>query len=151
MGDIPVSDPQKNKRMAAYLATTEASGGPVLEFKEAFDDPLVSLSQEKRTVEHDVISGATDDDEYVVQVMGEKPTEITITAIITQSQVETARELTSRDIITVHTTEWIGVAAPNSISIDPRREKHNGNWLYDVTYDVTETEEYLDSRYDEEA
>lgn len=121
--------------------------GPI-EFKNKFDDPIVDLVQKYRTAEHEVVTGATGEDEFVVQHLGRSPPEITVNGVITEGQLDSVQEFDEGYPIYLRSNEWTGTAIPKRVTQKPRREKRDGEWLYDITIKLTGKERGVRPSFD---
>lgn len=107
----------------------------LIEFRYA--DPSVNVTTEQRTVEHETI-----DDEIVVQVLGRKPDQITITGTVADYELAFIDDLTTKGVVNIRTERWTGNVIVKSTSTDFKRAKNEeGNWLYDATLNCIEVEE----------
>jgi len=92
-----------------------------------FSDPDVDVLNTRETSEHDIISGVSElgsDGEFVVQARGRRPTEITVTGWIRESQLETADELVAENMVGVRTGRWSGSAVVEDVDVDYSRVYH---------------------------
>lgn len=115
---------------------TSARIGYVLEFRDAFAQPMVDIEMGRQTKTHETL-----DDETVTQVFGEKADRIGIQGVITSRQINDAKNLSDSfwgDVYEVRTEEWSGRATVKNVTITPRKDKWEGYWLYDVTIDLIE-------------
>lgn len=104
-----------------------------LVFHDEFMNPDVDVEHERQTAEHDIISGdrMNQEIEHVVQVMGRRPPDITITGWISEEQLEIADQLVTKDYVEVVTDRWTGVAVPIDVDTPYERtfhEKHGRIW-----------------------
>lgn len=115
--------------------------GP-LTFHDDFRNPIVDVTREANTVEHETIN-----DGYVVQFIGRKPPSITIEGVIYDAQVEAADSLIGQGPIPVKTERWTGIGIPQSVSTPFRREVDpgTGQWTYDITIDMIGVVDYIPS------
>jgi hypothetical protein len=114
----------------------EASVGS-LEFVDEFSDPTVTLSHERETADHKVVTGHTayrdNNVEYVVQALGQRPSEITIEGWVTQDQLDIVDEIVGEQTVDVVTARWTGIAVPKSASTTYPRTYHEiHGWMFEV-------------------
>jgi len=98
-----------------------------LEFVGDFSDPNVDILNTRETSEHDIISGVSDlggNGEFVVQALGRRPVEITVTGWIRENQLDTADELVKSNMVGVRTGRWIGSAVIEDVDVDYSRVYH---------------------------
>jgi hypothetical protein len=114
---------------------TSAKVGDILEFRDEFAQPMVDLEMGKQTKTHETLDGKS-----ITQVYGEKADRIGVQGVITDAQLSAARRLNDarNDVFEVRTEEWSGSAVVNNVTITPRKDKWEGNWLYDITIDLIE-------------
>lgn len=102
-----------------------------------FSDPAISVTTEQRTVEHETI-----DDQIVVQTLGRKADQITISGVVPAYELEEVDNLTTLGVIELRSERWTGDVVVTSTSTDFKRAKtRNGNWLYDATIECLEVDE----------
>lgn len=92
-----------------------------------FSDPNVDILNTRETSEHDIISGVSElggDGEFVVQALGRRPVEITVTGWIRENQLGIADELVAQNMVGVRTGRWIGSAVVEDVDIDYSRVYH---------------------------
>lgn len=107
-----------------------------LHFK--YDDPAVDVTSEKRTVEHETM-----DDTVVVQTLGRRADQITVTGIVADWELIFVDDLSKNDVLSLRTERWSGDVVVTSTDTTYRRELDgSGNWLYDVTIDCLEVDRY---------
>lgn len=108
-----------------------------LTFHTDFADPFVDVDQEMRTADHETIN-----DDFVVQVLGQKPDKVTIEGIVYDKQLADADNLIEAGKVDVRTDRWSGQAVVTNVSTTFRREANSntGRWTYDITIDLTEVE-----------
>jgi len=111
-----------------------------LVFKEAFAQPTVDLQLGKQTTTHETLGK-----ESITQVFGEKADRISLQGVVTADQLPSVRLLNdpSSGPYDVRTEEWSGTATIKSIDITKRRDKYEGEWLYDVAIEMVENEAAL--------
>lgn len=113
-------------------------GNGLVEFKDDFSQPTVTVEFGKLTKTHDTIGKKS-----ITQVFGEKADQIRVEGVITNSQIEDAYKLKEKKDVKVRLEEWSGTAVvQDGLSIIPRREVWNGPdgkyWLYDITIELVE-------------
>jgi hypothetical protein len=108
-----------------------------LKFKEAFAQPTVDLQLGKQTTTHETLG-----EESITQVFGRKADRVSLQGVVTAEQLGSVRALNlpSSGPHSVRTEEWSGTATIKSIDITQRREKYEGEWLYDVAIEMVENE-----------
>lgn len=108
-----------------------------LVFNDEFAQPTVDLALGKQTTTHETLG-----EESVTQVFGRKADRVSLQGVVTADQLGSVRALNlpSSGPHTVRTEEWSGTATIKSIDITQRREKYEGDWLYDVAIEMVENE-----------
>lgn len=114
----------------------EASVGD-LEFVDEFSDPEVTISHERETADHKVVTGHTayrdNDVEYVVQALGQRPSDININGWITADQLDIADELVGEQVVDVVTARWTGTAVPTAVDTTYPRTYHDiHGWMFEA-------------------
>ena len=110
-------------------------------FKEQFSDQNVTVTNERETADHEIVSGHSayrdQNSEYVVQALGRLPTQLTIEGWITAGQLETADQMVSRDAVNVLTARWSGTAVPESVDVEYSRTYHDEHgWIFNTTFEL---------------
>jgi hypothetical protein len=113
-----------------------------LVFRDEFSDPDVNLDHERETADHEVVTGHSAvrdrDIEYVVQALGRRPPQISITGWITEGQLEIADSLVSEEYVALVTGRWIGTAVPRTVSVDYSRVWHDDHgWIFETDIELT--------------
>lgn len=104
----------------------------VLFFK--YDDPAVDVVSESRTTEQETI-----DDSIVVQQLGSRADQITLTAVVSEYETPVIHMLPELGILSLRTNTWSGDVIVNDTNTSYRREYDaDGAWLYDATITCTE-------------
>lgn len=108
-----------------------------LEFEDEFSDPTVEIGHERNTADHEIVTGHSvyrdQGVEFVVQALGRRPPEITITGWVTEDQLEIADGLVSESRVFVNTARWTGIAVPESVDTNYSRVYHDKHgWIFEV-------------------
>lgn len=116
-----------------------------LEFKPEFADPDVTLSHDRDTQSHEIVTGHTaytdEGFDYVVQAMGRNPPTIEVTGWITKEQIEIADKLLADARIQLTTGRWTGIVIPLNVNVDYSRVFHDTHgWIYETTFELIGTD-----------
>lgn len=112
-----------------------------LTFANDFDDPDVNVSHKRNTADHELVTGHTEyrdeDIDYVTQVMGREPPEITVDGWIREDQVTTADNLTGMNRTVLISGRWSGTVVPKDVDVTYTRNDHEEHGaLLEVTIDL---------------
>jgi len=111
----------------------KARVGPLV-FADEYANPEVSVNQNRRTVEHNLVTSGQDDEQYLVQDLGSEPPTISISGIVREAQVDFADVLAGK--VYVRTERWTGTAMVSSATTEPQRAVDGTDWLYSVTIEL---------------
>lgn len=107
-----------------------------------YADPAVNVTTEQRTVEHKTI-----DEDIVVQALGRKPDQITISGKVADYELTIIDDLTKQGVVNFRSERWSGNVIVKSTSTDFIRAKNQeGAWLYDVSIKCIEVEEGVNTK-----
>lgn len=107
----------------------------ILFFK--YDDPDVSVTTEARITEQETI-----DDKIVIQRLGRRADEITISAIVAAYETDIIDDLTKQGVISLRTERWSGDVLVTSTDTSFQRAKDKeGEWLHEATITCLEVNE----------
>lgn len=112
-----------------------------LEFHDEFSDPDVEVHHTRETADHDIVTGhdayRDRDIAFVVQALGRRPSELTITGWVTEGQLSTVDGLVSEDMVEVVTARWTGTAVPHDVDVPYSRVWHDvRGWIFEVTIEL---------------
>jgi len=129
-----------SEHFESKVGEVDAKIGPI-EFHDEFSDPTVDISHERETADHEIVSGHTvyreRGTEFVVQALGRRPPEISITGWLTEEQLDEADKLVTADVVNVRTARYVGTAVPRSVDIPYSRVWHDThNWIFEVDFEL---------------
>lgn len=103
-----------------------------------YDDPAVDVTSEQRTVEQETI-----DDTIVIQTLGKTADQITINAVVADSETYIIDLLPELGTLSLRTARWKGDVVVTSTSTNFKRAKDaDGAWLYDATIECLEVDRF---------
>ena len=113
-----------------------------LAFIDEFEDPDVRVNHTRDTVDHEIVSGhdvyRDEGIDYVVQVMGKNPANISIKGWIRESQTETAEALPELDRTPLISGRWSGIVTPLDVNIDYSRDRQpiDSGSVFEITIEL---------------
>lgn len=136
---VDEDDFEDELEVESKIGKVTAEIGPIT-FKDEFSDPNVSVTHERETANHKIVSGHSAyqdrNSEYVVQAMGRRPTQLTIEGWLTEPQIRVADDLVSTDAVNIITARWTGTGVITSVDVPYSRTFHNRyGWIFNTTID----------------
>ena len=122
------------------IGDVDASIGDI-ELKPEFSDPSVDVTHEREVADHEIVTGHSvyhdQGSEFVVQALGRKPPNISVTAWLTEDQLEKADTMISDPIIPLVTARFVGTAVPREVDIPYSRVWHDKyGWIFETEFDL---------------
>lgn len=120
------------------IGDVHAELGPI-QFADGLHDPNVEVRTQRETAEHEIVSGhdayRDQGSEYVVQALGRRPTELTVTGWITTDQLESADDLVSMNRANFVSARWTGIVVPREVDVAYSRNYHDEHgWIFETTF-----------------
>jgi len=126
------TDPVTEQKLRGPPSERTPARVGTVDFK--FDDPAVEVTSEANVVEQETIN-----DTVVVQQLGTRADQITITGVVTEAQAKKLDRAPEQSLVNIRTQRWTGDVHVESVSTAYRREvDREQNALYDVTIEALE-------------